>query len=112
MTTILSLTTLTTKLYYMKKDNFELLRRFVGNMPELRKIAKALHSNDEAICNYGDSTRRDNKEKKLMERAGVIAEWFGLFPYHQGDPRGGSLYLVDSLDKMDTSYTNGIYIDY
>lgn len=77
----------------------------------LRKIAKSLHTQDENACNYGLSARQEKRVGKLEEEAQTIAATLGLHAYHQGDPRGCSLYLVEDLEKAERGDTgNGIAI--
>jgi hypothetical protein len=77
---------------------------------ELRKIAKTLHSLDEHACNGYHSERAEKvagtKEKKLMARAEAIAQKYGVHAFHQGDPRGASLYLVDDLEAASSNYSS------
>ena len=76
---------------------------------ELIEISRKLHHQDENACNYGLTPRQEKMVSKLEERAETIADTLGLKAYHQGDPRGCSLYLI--TDKMDdTNYNNGIAI--
>lgn len=76
---------------------------------ELLKIAKSLHKLDENSCNYGLTPRQEAQKNKLEARADELAQSLGLKAYHQGDPRGGTLYLIDET-MNDTNYNNGIYI--
>lgn len=66
---------------------------------ELQKIAKSLHSLDEADCNYGLTPRQEKREENLVYKAEELASEIGLKAFHQSDPRGCSLYLVDPKNK-------------
>lgn len=88
------------------------LKNFAYYMPELQKIAKSLHKQDENACNYGLTERQEKTVERLEKRAETIANtYFGLHAYHQCDPRGGTLYLLNEEDKKSGQYTNGIFID-
>ena len=91
-------------------DNIRELARFEYHLHELRKISKALHTQDENACNYGLTKRQETRVENLEKRAADIAEWYGLKAYHQGDPRGCSLYLIE--EGMENSYHNGVCISY
>ena len=79
---------------------------------ELQPIARALHHLDEASCNYGLTNKQKKRLENLEKKADKLArEWFGLRAYHQSDPRGASLYLVESLRKANRgNYADGVYI--
>ena len=77
---------------------------------ELRRIAKTIHTLDENACNYGLTPRQETRQANLMKRAGVLASELGLQAYHQGDPRGCSLYLVENM--QDDDYTQGVAITF
>lgn len=76
---------------------------------ELKEISRKLHHQDENSCNYGLSPRQEKTVEKLLKRADDIAESIGLKAYHQGDPRGCSLYLIDGT-MDETNYHNGVSI--
>jgi hypothetical protein len=77
----------------------------------LLPISKSLNNHFTNDCNYGNTTRRDNAEGKLVAEAKRIAASINLNIYVQGDPRGCSLYLVAKSEKMpEQNYTNGIAI--
>ena len=76
---------------------------------ELKRISHSLNRLDVNACNYGLTPRQEKRVEKLEARAEVIAKSLGLKSYHQGDPRGCSLYLIDKT--MDnTTYYRGIAI--
>lgn len=78
---------------------------------ELLKIAKRLNGLDCYSCNFGDlSKRQENTLNKLENRAEELAQGLKLHAYHQTDPRGCSLYLVEDLKGADINYTNGVCI--
>lgn len=76
---------------------------------QLEKIAKTLHRLDENDCNYGLSKAQETRQVNLEKRAEELAQELGLHAFHQGDPRGASLYLVENK-KAYNNYTNGIAI--
>jgi hypothetical protein len=99
------------------------LKRFLYRFEELRKISRKVHKIDENDCNgYQDfkgnwderaEKQAEKKKEKLLLRADEISQEFGLKAFHQGDPRGCSLYLIDevvykgsSLSELD--YMQGI----
>ena len=75
------------------------------NHTKLQKLAKAIHNLDVIECNYGKTPRQERRLENLLKQAEQIAQDFNLHAYHQGDPRGCPLYLVENL--QDTQYTNG-----
>ena len=80
----------------------------------LNKLSNKLHRLDEQYCNGEiEEPKYFNKQNKLMKDAQVLADEMSkiykikLRAFHQGDPRGASLYLIDKT--MDyTNYHNGI----
>lgn len=74
---------------------------------KLLPISKKLHQLDEDYCNHGGNDHSDADEERLMQEASSIAEAVGLKAYHQSDPRGCSLYLIDET-MNDTNYHNGM----
>ena len=92
-------------------DNFT-LQRFFDAYDRLRVIAKQLHRLDEYYCER-DLTKREEKRRKRLEAEAeeIAKKVFGLHAYHQGDPRGASLYLVKSKKEASTGlYTRGVCI--
>ena len=61
---------------------------------KLSKISKQLLKQDENACNYGLSSRQEKMVERLKAEANQIAGKYGLQAYHQGDPRGASLYVM------------------
>ena len=93
--------------------NLEVLRSFAGFYGELSKIARQLHRLDENACNYGLTPRQEKAELRLEAKANGVARFFGLRAYHQGDPRGGTLYLVPiewTAEYANQYYNDGVYI--
>jgi len=88
------------------------LQRFFDAYEELKKIAKQLHRLDVHFCNYGLTKRQEKRAEKLEAEAEEIAKRiFRLHAYHQGDPRGATLYLVKSKKEASTGlYTSGVCI--
>jgi len=85
------------------------LRQAIYCIGELRKIANGLHKLDENACNYGLTPRQEKREERLEKKGAEIAKELGLKFYHQGDPRGASVYLIDKT-MNDSNYTNGVVI--
>lgn len=85
---------------------------------ELQRISRTLHRLDEDSCNVptddAGAARVERKEARLIIKADIIAAKYGFVTYHQGDPRGWSLYLVkpDQLGEytIDQVYNRGIGI--
>lgn len=78
---------------------------------ELYPIARQLHHQDENSCNYGLTKRQETRVENLEVKAEALARQLGLHAYHQGDPRGGTLYLIKRIkDDHAGNYTNGVYI--
>lgn len=76
----------------------------------LQMIAHRLHSLDENACNYGLTPQQEKRVTRLEAQAQTIANEYHLNAYHQGDPRGWSLYLVDNEHTNQSGYDNGIVI--
>lgn len=89
-------------------------------LKELKSISKKLHKIDENDCNgYQDyqgnwdeaaEKRAERRAERLERRAEEIAQGLGLHIYHQGDPRGGTLYLVTDEIQKSGQYTQGFFI--
>jgi hypothetical protein len=84
------------------------LRIVKWNLKKLESISKSLNRLDCAACNYGLSKKQEDRITKLEKQAEDYAQQIGLHAYHQSDPRGCSLYLVDTLENVDRVYTDGI----
>ena len=93
----------------MNTNKLEVLEYHFNCYRELKRIAHSLHRLDENACNYGLTSRQEKRVEKLEKRADDIANSIGLFTYHQGDPRGCSLYLV-TKDMDGSNYNRGIAI--
>ena len=76
----------------------------------LQKIAKTVHTLDENACNYELLKAQETRLTNLLVEAEKQAQIIGLHIYHQSDPRGCSLHLVESLENAYTDYTNGIAV--
>ena len=61
-------------------------------------IGRALHRLDEKACNVGLTEADERRVTRLLEEATAILKLYGLLPYHQGDPRGASLYVYNPSD--------------
>lgn len=74
----------------------------------LHVISGLLHRLDERRCSYPvDENKADRREAVLMADANEIARHYGLRAYHQGDPRGCSLYLVEPGPEAERDYSRG-----
>jgi hypothetical protein len=97
-----------------KLNNFSLS---INVYKRLIPVASQLHRIAERKCNgYADTDwgrkqeQRDiRKEANLLNKAISLADEVGLYAYHQTDPRGVSLYLIDN-SMNDTNYNNGVAI--
>ncbi len=88
------------------------LNHFVYSYERLSKIARTLHKLDEGDCNGRSERgqkRADTRSANLEREAQGIAADFGLKAYHQGDPRGCSLYLIEK-GQRDSYASEGIAI--
>ena len=71
----------------------------------LQRISHRLHSLDEASCNWGLTERQEKRVVNLEKQANEIASKYKLQAYHQSDPRGWSLYLLDkSVRNPEVNY--------
>jgi hypothetical protein len=73
----------------------------------LQDISRFLHHLDEAECNYGLTHRQESRQITLENEATKICKAHNLVAYHQGDPRGWSLYIVKT--NLD-DYSQGIAV--
>lgn len=74
---------------------------------KLLPISRWLNKLDVDYCNTGK--RDEVKFEALLEEAEKICESIGLKAFHQADPRGCSLYVIDNT-MNDSNYTNGIAV--
>jgi hypothetical protein len=86
------------------------LRGVLYQWEKLQKISKTLHRLAENACNYGLSKAQETRQDNLMKQAEELAQLLGLHAYHQGDPRGCCLYLVENNQGAETNYTDGIAV--
>lgn len=91
------------------KYNIQDLQFFVNRFERLKTISKKLHKQDENACNYGLTDKQEKLVEKLETEAQEIAKELGFIFYHQGDPRGGTGYLIDNT-MDDSNYYNGLFI--
>ena len=73
----------------------------------LQEISHSLHTLDENECNWGLTKRQETRQANLEKEANEIAAARKLEAYHQGDPRGWSLYLINPGEE---DYTKGVGI--
>jgi hypothetical protein len=99
------------------KNNINSVSVSINVYKRLLPVASRLHKIAERQCNgYTDTdwgrkqeARDVRKEASLLNKAISLALEVGLYIYHQTDPRGVSLYLIDNT-MNDTNYSNGIAI--
>lgn len=84
----------------------------------LFRLSKQIHRIDEQDCNgYQDyqgnwdeaaELREDKRRERLLTRAAEYAKRIGYTIYHQGDPRGCSLYLIPAgeTENIDSRYNS------
>jgi hypothetical protein len=98
-------------------NNLEKIKRVKYVLESLAPISRRLNAIDCRSCNgYADTDwgraqeKRDNgKEVRLEKEGRELAQSIGLKFYHQTDPRGCSVYLIDST-MNDSNYSSGIAI--
>lgn len=87
------------------------LYHIIYSYKELKKIANSLSNLDTQDCNVGLTPVQEKRETKLITKAETLAQNIGLHAYHQSDPRGCSLYLVENDPKdARSNYTNGFAV--
>jgi hypothetical protein len=89
----------------LKIETLRDLKNAIEIIDELRKIGKSLHSLDTADCNYGLTPRQEKRRKHLEIKATQLGAKLGLYIYHQRDPRGATLYLLEN--ETDKYYSEG-----
>lgn len=65
---------------------------------KLLRISHSLTTLDVRSCNYGLSEKEEQRIENLEKKASLIASEFGAIAYHQSDPRGCSLYVLNESD--------------
>ena len=81
-------------------------------LEQLKPISRKLNALGVRACNgvsESQETRDATSEAKLTKRADLLAQDLGLRFYHQTDPRGCSVYLIDE-NMDDSTYSRGIAI--
>ena len=76
----------------------------------LQRISHRLHQLDENACNWELSERQVKRVDRLEQQAKEIANRYNLTAYHQSDPRGWSLYLVNPQLSIESEYAKGLAI--
>jgi len=89
--------------------NINEARQFVYVTEELKKLSHQLNSLYTANCNVGLTDRQEKRQTRLQDRANELAEQIGFICYHQTDPRGASIYLIDET-MNNSNYGNGVVI--
>jgi len=81
--------------------------RVIHAYKKLKTISKRLNTIDIQSCNGEiDEKTYERKIETVELKAKEIANELGLISYHQTDPRGCSLYLLDKNTPNDR-YTDG-----
>lgn len=77
----------------------------------LLAISHRLHMLDEHACNYGRTEAQQKRTARLKQEAQELIEDIkpGSIAYHQGDPRGWSLYLLAPEDVKKDSDIRAYY---
>ena len=89
--------------------NINEARQFVYVTGELKKLSHQLNNLYTQNCNVGLTDRQNKRQDRLQNRAAELAAQIGFACYHQTDPRGASIYLID--DTMGNSnYSDGVVI--
>jgi hypothetical protein len=93
---------------------FDELRTAAFILGDLADISRKLHRIDEADCN-GDpgESGREKREQRLESKARDLADRLGVAFYHQGNPRGCSVYLVPAdwdRARVLSSYSSGLAV--
>jgi len=83
-------------------------KQFIYCYNELKKISHQLNRLYTARCTYELTNRQEKRQSKLQDRADDLAVQLSFICYHQTDPRGASIYLIDATCKGD--YSRGIAI--
>lgn len=89
--------------------NIEQVQLVINTYRQLEKISRSLRKSYENSCNFPLSKRQQTREDNLQRKAEMLAIHLGLKAYHQTDPRGCALYLID-VDMDETNYDHGIAI--
>jgi len=79
-----------------ERNLIELVKKGIGGEDAmlLQRISHRLHQLDELACNYGLADRQEKRVDTLEKQADTIAQKNNLQAFHQSDPRGWSLYLI------------------
>jgi len=88
--------------------NVDELRSFLWRFEKLQKVARSLHRQDENACNVELSKWQESRVKSLEKEASLLAGYLGLLAFHQRDPRGCPIYLLDKWEDRDNYSTKGI----
>jgi hypothetical protein len=79
------------------------VQQVLNSLTELKKISHSLSRLDVNACNYGLTPRQEKRVETLEKKAEAYAHTLGLIAYHQADPRGVALYLIDK-DMLKSDY--------
>ena len=80
---------------------------------KLRRLAKKLHRQYEAICNGAtvqDIVKAERKSSDLEFKIREIVTNLGLNCFFQRDPRGGTLYIGKKYLNNQNYYTDGVFV--
>ena len=85
------------------------LKRFLWLYKDIQKIERQIRRLDILDCNVGLTTKQEKRTDKLLLKADSILKEFDLKVYHQSDPRGVTLYIIEiDVKGSNYDYINGI----
>ena len=95
----------------MTETRLDDVRKVLYAINRLREISRRLNGIGCRKCNGYQSETQEKRdqtiEERLLNEAQELAAGLGVRFYHQGDPRGCAVYLID--ESMDGStYNRGI----
>ena len=87
------------------------LARIIFIVDKLKKLSRSINRIDCQLCNgfktEKESSKVEQRRYKLINEAKELAKGLGLYIYHQSDPRGCSLYLINKIMDENT-YNHGV----
>jgi hypothetical protein len=86
-------------------------KRMMATMTEINRLARSIHRCDEINCNRTTTPREDARRDRALARIEELAQPYGWRVYHQSDPRGASVYLVErswDAEMVSSRYNEGL----
>lgn len=88
---------------------------YPGHIRDLIRLSRRLRRLSELSCNRELSKREEAASLNAMNRVLAIADEIGVKVYHQGDPRGATVWIIFPGDintdqELSRNYTNGVAI--